>query len=407
MRWAIVGVWSVLALASAAMAQDVTIEAGAPVVEQPVPTVEVIIVGPSEASYSLYGHAAMRVALPGEAVDDARVFNFGITNFKRPNYVLDFLGGRVKFWGKIERWATVLRRWSRSDRTVTRYPVLLPADALRALVARMERDTQPEHREFVYDTFRENCATRLRDYLDTYSRGAVHQATANTPSGRAFRQDVRHAYSNSTSILLGTEIVPGVDLDAPRSVWEMMYRPEALGDALRTVTLADGSPLLGPGITDHRRAGADPLDGSPQHGQIILLVIALLFFVLGWFIHDRGPRIRGGTLAGIVLLSTALGVLLLWVASMTDWPDMQRNPLIFALVPLDLFLLWPALRLFIDGETGPAPIARWYLLARLTVGGVLVLLTPLIGALNGPIPPRLLAVSWVFVMWRCLDGRRS
>jgi hypothetical protein len=299
----------------------------------------------------------------------------------------------------------VLRRWSKSDRTVTRYPVLLPPDALRALVARMERDTQPEHREFVYDTFRENCATRLRDYLDTYSRGAVHRATAGKPSGRAFRQDVRHAYGNWTGILLGSEIVPGVELDVPRDVWHMMYRPEALGDALRTVKLADGRPLLGPGIIDHKRGGGDPLDGSPQHGQLIILIVALLFFVLGWFIHNRGPRVRGGTLAGMALLTTGLGILLLWVASMTDWPDMQRNPLIFAVVPLDLFVLWPALRLFIDDETGDAAIARWYLMARLAIGALLVILTPIIDALNGPIPPRVLAVSWVFVMWRCLDER--
>lgn len=371
---------------------------------KPVPQVELVIVGPSDAIYSLYGHAAIRVVDdqqddPG----DARVFNFGITNFKRPNYVRDFVGGRVEFWGKIERWATVLDRWRRTDRTVVRYPVLLPEVALRGLVARMERDTTPEHRDFVYDTFRENCSTRLRDYLDTYSRGAVHAAIASAPAGRAFRQDVRQAYSKHTSLLLGTEIVPGVELDRARTLWEMTYRPEVLGEALKMVQF-DGHALLGPGIVEHTRSGADPLDGSPQHGQIIILIVALLFGVLGWFVAGRGPRLRGGVLATVALLASGLGMLLIWVATMSDWPEMQRNPLVFAVVPLDLLLLWPAGRLIVQHESGPAAIARTYLKARLVVALLLVALTPLLDVLAGPLPARVLAVSWVWVALRCLDA---
>lgn len=389
MRWAF---WAVLLLTGTAIAK-------------PAPQVEVVIVGPSDASYSLFGHAAMRVVdSPDDDPSDARLFNFGITNFKRPDYVTDFLGGRVEFWGKIERWGTVLERWKTSDRTVVRYPVLLPDVALQQLVARMERDTTPEHRNFIYDTFRENCATRLRDYLDTYSRGAVHAATAGQPSGRAFRQDVRQAYGNHTAILLGSEFAPGVTIDQPRDIWEMMYRPEGLGDGLKQVQF-DGHALLGPGIVEHQRTGGDPLDGSPHHAQIIILIIALLFGVLGWFVHGRGARIRGGTLAGVSLLSTGLGILLIWIATMTDWPEMQRNPLIFAVIPLDILLLWPATRLFLHGETGYATIARVYLKTRLVVGLLLVALTPVLAIIEGPLPARVLAVSWVWVALRCLDER--
>lgn len=389
MRWAF---WAIVLAAGAATAK-------------PTPQVEVVIVGPSSASYSLFGHAAMRVVdSPDDDPADARLFNFGITNFKRPNYVSDFLGGRVQFWGKIERWGTVLNRWTKSDRTVIRYPVLLPDVALQQLVSRMERDTTPEHRHFVYDTFRENCATRLRDYLDTYSRGAVHAATAGKPSGRAFRQDVRHAYGNYSGILLGSEIVPGVEIDRPRDVWEMMYRPEALGEGLKMVQF-DGHALLGPGVVEHERGAGDPLDGSPHHAQIIILIVALLFGVLGWFVHGRGPKLRGGVLAGVTVLTTGLGILLIWVATMSDWPEMQRNPLVFAVIPLDVLLLWPAARLFLHGETGPASVARVYLKARLVVGLLLVGLTPLIAAVDGPLPARVLAVSWVWVLLRCLDER--
>ena len=378
-------------------------EVEAPPIETPPPLVELIIVGPDEVAYSLFGHAAIRVLDDPDAnPDDARVFNFGITNFKRPNYITDFIGGRVEFWGRIERWSTVLQRWRKDDRTVTRLPILLPDTALRQLVARMERDTQPEHRDFVYDTFRENCATRLRDYLDTYSQGAVHAATAGKPSGRAFRQDVRQAYSNVTAILLGSEFVAGVEMDKPRDVWHMMYRPETLGAALQTVEFG-GHPLLGPGIVEHTRGAADPIDGSPHHGQILLLVIAFLFGLLGWFINDRGGKARGAVLTGVTLLTTTFGLLFVWIAWMSDWPEMQRNPVVFAWVPLDVFLLWPAFQLFRHGETGDAPVARTYLKVRMIVGLLLVALTPVLSLLEGPLAPRVLGVVLAWVAFRCLD----
>lgn len=367
------------------------------------PRVELVIVGPEDSAYSLYGHAALRVVdNPQDNPDDARVFNFGITNFNRDNYVFDFLGGRVEFWGRIERWETVMRRWRRTDRTVTRFPVLLSSASLRQLVARMERDTQPENRNFVYDTFRENCATRLRDYLDTYSGGAVYATTGGKPSGRAFRQDVRQAYGNVTAILLGSEFAPGVEMDRPRDVWHMMYRPATLGSALQTVQV-DGHPLLGPGIVEYTRKGGDPLDGSPHHGQLIILIIAFLLGLFGWFINDRGPKARGAALTAASVLTTGFGLLLVWIAWMTDWPEMQRNPLIFAVVPLDIFLLWPALKLFLHGETGPATVARTYLKVRIVVGLLLVALTPVLSVLEGPLPPRVLAVVMAWVALRCLD----
>jgi hypothetical protein len=72
-------------------------------------------------------------------------------------------------------------------------------------------------------------------------------------------------------------------------------------------------------------------------------------------------------------------------------------------VPLDIFLLWPALKLFVHGETGHAPIARTYLKVRIVVGLLLVALTPVLSVLEGPLPPRVLAVVMAWVALRCLD----
>ena len=98
---------------------------------QPPPTVHLAIVGPGDAVWSLYGHAAMVVGKPKQRLRKARVYNFGITDWNRPNYVQDFLTGRVEFWGATAPFAKNLARWKREDRTIELFPVQLDAGATR------------------------------------------------------------------------------------------------------------------------------------------------------------------------------------------------------------------------------------------------------------------------------------
>jgi hypothetical protein len=286
-------------------AEDAALDAGLEIVEAP--AIELVIVGPGEDFTTLYGHAAMRVVDDPSRPETARVFNFGITAFDNPDLTREFIGGRVVFWGDVGPYDATLAGWKRDDRTVTRYPVLLGDGARRRLLARLEHDVAPAHRQYIYDTFRENCATRLRDVLDTYSGGTVFATHGGVDGGRAFRQDVREAYSNRSGLLLATELMAGADTDRPRTAWELMYRPEYMAERLVEVVLPGGKPLLGAPAVDHTRQGADPRSGSPHHGQVFWGALAVLAGLLGWWIRGRGPRVRGGVLAVAALLSSLIG----------------------------------------------------------------------------------------------------
>ncbi|MCA9527958.1 MAG: DUF4105 domain-containing protein [Myxococcales bacterium] len=390
--------------AEADAAADAALAAALEIVEAP--ALELVIIGPGDDEYTLFGHAAMRVIDDADHPEAARVFNFGITDFENKSLAGDFIGGRVEFWGAAGGYAAMAAGWKREDRTVTRYPVLLPDGARRRLVARMERDVTPAHRRYIYDTFRENCGTRLRDYLDTYSGGGLRAAIGTTPGTRTFRDDARQAYSKRTALLMVTELMAGVDTDRPRSPWELTYRPEYMAERLAEVRL-DAGPLLGTPTVEHQRQGPDPRDGMPNHGQVLWLAIAALLALLGWWLPDRGPRARAGVLLGVILFSTLIGTVMLWLGLSTSWAELQRNPAIFVFIPLDAALLWTAGRLMWTGETGPATVARLWLRGRLVVGLLLAALTPVVGALHGPLPPRLLGIALAFVALRALGRPQS
>lgn len=376
--------------------------AGAPA-EAPPPRIELAVVGPGDAIWSLYGHAGLVVRRPKQKLRKATIYNFGITDWNKPNYVREFLTGRVQFWGGTANFGENLDRWKREDRTVHLYPVQLPSHARRALQTRLDRDVSAAHKHYLYDTFRDNCATRLRDYLDTYSGGAVYAATGVEPTAVSYRDDVRQAYSGWVSLLLLTELVPGISLDAPRTAWELAYRPVFLGEALKSVSLADGRALLGPPRTLNTRAGPDPIGGWTDSAQAIIAGVAALLMFLAWLAPARGPRTRGVMLAVFAGGSAFLGTLLVVVAFGTDWPDMKENWLALAFVPVDALLLWSALRLLVGGGAAGGWARGWVHLRVATTG--LLVLTTLVGITAGPLPPRLLALAGVMLALRCLGTR--
>lgn len=367
-----------------------------------VPRVELVFIGVSPDVYSLYGHAAMLVVEDADApIEDAELFNFGVTGMSGDGYVQAFIGGRVEFWGDSRRYGRQLGRWRKADRTVSRRPLNLSVEATERLITHLRLDVTRERRDYVYDTFRENCATRLRDYVDLYTGGAVYAALGPIATDRSFRDDVRTAYAGLPPLLLLTEVVPGVELDRPRTLWERAYLPAALYDGLGMVS-TDRGALLGPVTVDHARAGPDPRAGWPMIGQALVGGWALLLLVFAAVLPRLSRRVRGVALGLHALAVTGLGLLLLVVGLTSDWPDMQRNWLLLAVPPTELVLLGPAFALLRNRPAG-GPIVRGYLTVRLVLAAALVLCTPLLAAIDGPILPRVAALAGLALAWRALE----
>ncbi len=362
------------------------------------PKADLVVVEPGEEVYSLYGHAGLLIYREGE---EQILYNFGMTNFNRPNYITDFLSGRTHFWGKPKLWEHQLKKWIEQDRTVLRYPVQLSPGQLERLERRVKRDVMPEHREYIYDTFRDNCATRLRDYLDEYTGGAVYAQIAHQESGLSYHDDVRIAFSKQFILLFLIEIVPGIEMDAQRNAWEMSYRPGYLAKALSQVQIPgpDGlGPLLGTPKREYLRRGADTTDGWPHIAQLVLLIFATLLLLLSLYLRIwGGPKLRAWMLIFWSGSAALFGGFLLFVHAWTSWPDMRSNFLMLSFTPLDIILIWPA---FYIRE--PQPLFRGYLKIRLLVALSLLILSPFLLILRGPLPPRVLGVALIFLYLSCL-----
>ena len=58
-------------------------------------TVYLLTCGPGTEAYSIYGHSALRIAIPEKHID--AVYNWGVFDFSTPNFVWKFAKGRLDY----------------------------------------------------------------------------------------------------------------------------------------------------------------------------------------------------------------------------------------------------------------------------------------------------------------------
>ena len=78
--------------------------------------VYIITCAPGTESYSIYGHTALRVVIPGTTFD--RVYNWGIFDFSTPNFAYRFAKGRLDYLLGAYPYENFLREYIAEGRSV-------------------------------------------------------------------------------------------------------------------------------------------------------------------------------------------------------------------------------------------------------------------------------------------------
>ena len=369
--------------------------------------IEIVVVGPGEQFYSLYGHLGVLV-WENDKRDPklGKLFNFGMTNFSEDGYFGDFLGGRVQFWGDVRPYGKYLKMWTRQDRSITRYQLNLAPSVSRALYRQLKSSITPENRYFVYDTFRQNCATKVRDLVDTYTAGSVYRALNGQPSTTSYRDDVRAGYSRQAILLFLTEWFLGASTDQIRTPWELSYRPVYFGSQLPSIRLQDGTPLVSQWFIDHERVGQDPTTGWHPWLSTLLCVLGGLLLLLHFKVLNLSlaRRITVFSIVGTPLL--IFSMLQLTLHFWTAWPDARNSWMLLCLCPLDVLVVIAALR----GRRNSAGLSKNVILYSKTrlIMTTIVCLASFIPLGAGPLAPRLLALCWwIFALGLRKEGVRQ
>lgn len=200
-----------------------------------------VTAGPGDAVWERYGHNAIRVLDTRTGRDVS--YNWGIFDFDQVDFVPRFLRGRMLYMMQPYPTAPMIDLYARANREVVLQELdLAPAEKaeLRDLA---EINALPENRDYAYQYFLDNCSTRVRDLLDRVLGGRLSEAFAGVDTGTSYRYHTRRLTQVDPLIYTGMDLLLGAPTDRAITLWEEMFLPLTVRDALRDleITRADGT----------------------------------------------------------------------------------------------------------------------------------------------------------------------
>lgn len=336
MRW-IVFLAGLLILTSA-RAQYITLS--------PEATVSLITPEPGqEAIFTIYGHSAIRINDPANNLDT--VFDYGIFDFRDPNFSLNFAKGYLRYMVGGRNFSRFTVEYKRSDRTIHEQILNLTQEEKQRTFEFLANNALPENRYYFYDYFYDNCATKIRDVFQNILGDKLVFDESYVVPKHSFRDMV-----DSLSVYqpwgdFGIDICLGLPMDKKMSPLEYMFLPGYVFKGFGQATIRRGEqhvPLV--------KEASIYYQGTPQTLDVGIFtpkfVFWSLFFVLLAITFFGVKKNKVHYWIDIVLFAIIglLGIFLLLLWTATDHRAAANNLNLLWAIPLH----FPAALLLIPGK---------------------------------------------------------
>lgn len=290
---------------------------------------------PGNATYSIYGHTALRINVRGSNFD--RVYNWGIFDFSTPHFAFRFAKGRLDYMLGTYGYDDFVNEYFSEGRSVWSQKINLTTAEKEKLFGLISENLKPENVKYRYDFFFDNCATRIRDIL----AAAVSDSLIFPVKEKAqtFRQLIDPKQKVLPWIDFGADMLLGLQADRKATPADEMFLPDHLKDNLSaSVVIHDNNrePILGETVTivDLPPASSGAPIWMPQLVfYLILLYVILVTFVIGMPLLGRITDIV------LYIIYSILALLLIFTNFFSEHDALHYNLLILGINPLIPVLL--------------------------------------------------------------------
>jgi hypothetical protein len=317
--------------------------------------IKLAVIGPGDELYFWWGHIGL--IIEDYEKGSARFYDWGVFSFENENFFVNFAFGRLLYSCMVTSIEWNLGNYLTTNRDITLYTLDLPTSAKEELAAFAEWNVRPENKNYFYHHFRDNCATRVRDILDTAVEGQFKVRYGQAPGRYTLRQHVRrHTYFNPFFDWI-LNFWMGQDIDTPITVWEEMFLPAEIGAraAEFSYTGSDGieRKLVRSVEVLNTALGRPPILDAPRRQWPRELVLGLVAaFALGLLLVLRNRDSRAAELmwalgqGALGFFFGAAGLVLFFMTFFTNHDYTYHNiniifinPLLLAALPLGIIFV--------------------------------------------------------------------
>jgi len=301
--------------------------------------ISILTCNPGNDVYSMYGHTAIRVNDPAQNLD--AVFNYGVFSFDSPNFIYRFAKGQTDYLMVSQKFSSFIPEYEQDKRSVYEQVLNLSPEGKNRLFQALIENARPENREYRYNFFMDNCATRVRDMIER-NAGVQVRFTDNHPK-ETFRDLIKKFHHSFRWIDLGIDLLVGRKADEPVSAYGQMFLPEYLQNQFANAVITiDGKEQ--PLVLETRTLVDYP--NSKLNSDLVWPVFVFgLLFLLTVVISVRGFLRKKKTDwmdYWLFSLSGLAGLIIGWFTLYSEHPAMSPNFNLFWALPINLFfaIIW-------------------------------------------------------------------
>lgn len=298
--------------------------------------VSILTCGPSTMIHAIYGHTAIRVKDPAQGLDI--VFNYGVFSFSKPNFIYRFAKGQTDYMLAPERYTEFYEGYKNRGRSIYEQVLALSATDRQVLWDFLVENAKPENREYRYNFFLDNCATRVRDVIKNQITENISFAGAG--EGMTFRQHIDYYQKVLPWADFGIDLALGSPADRRTTAYQEMFLPDYLmkhfGNA-RIEKNGGSEPLVKETNTLYEaelKPGGFRVFTPVQVFAVLLLAVVLVS------IRQYRKKINNLPDYFLLFLTGLIGVAALWLMAWSEHPAVQSNFNILWAVPFNLFFMF-------------------------------------------------------------------
>lgn len=331
-------------------------------------TISLVTVGPGTDFFGWAGHSALLVS--SSRSSQPFLFDYGVIPSNAAT-TRGALRGRVTAYAAAWDPRVQIPAWILAGRTVRIQALALTPAQRIDIFDRLTADEQSGRRAYRYDYLTNNCATRIRDLLDSVLGGALRRG-GSAMTGMTIRT-IAERHSRASWAIALFDIALNDEIDQPITLWEGALFPDRLAALVAGTTIVDSEgvrrPFASESIAPPQGAPAvDTWYGTGWRRQLLAgAMLGATMVGLGFGVMSGRRRAQIALGVGIALSGAIIGLLGITIGAawlftgFTFAPHNENlllfNPLMLASFPLGLAY-----------ASGVPNAARW--LRRLTTGSL-------------------------------------
>ena len=276
--------------------------------------ISVLTLGPGHVLNDAFGHSAIRVNDPVYKFDI--VFDYGRYDFESEGFYLKFVQGQLNYEVGQSEFDDFFDQYQYQNRSITEQVLNLNTAQKIAFYSLLKENIKTENKTYPYDFFYNNCATKIKEGIETTLNSPLVYDPSETFEQLSFRNLIRSDLNQNSWGSFGIDIALGSKIDQIASIEEHLFLPKYVFQLLENSrTKTTNTPLVAEtkNLNPSEIITSNAFIGSPL---FVWSIIALILLFITYHDHKNNKRTKWLDLV-IFAITGGVGVLLLllWFAT--------------------------------------------------------------------------------------------